>query len=219
MLIGVGLIAGPGEIVEMGDLAVGQLALDDHNSPTGRLDECGVVGGFSAAGVGGPQHRGPKGLRRLDGNKGLPRRGIDDHPLAVDPLDRVGDRDTRHGTIRTLGHGTDHRGEELGRGEWTGRVVHADDRCLQRYRGEPGTHGFAACGAAGHSFLGSDIARRHDHDHSSTGRAGNFCRMIDDATSANQLELLRAAESRAGATGDHDGPDNLSCVERHDRRG
>jgi hypothetical protein len=31
--------------------------------------------------------------------------------------------------------------------------------------------------------------------------------------------LLGAPEPRPGTTGDHDGPDILSCVERHDRRG
>jgi hypothetical protein len=31
--------------------------------------------------------------------------------------------------------------------------------------------------------------------------------------------LLGASETRSAATGDHDGPDNLCCVERHDRRG
>lgn len=219
MLAGVGLIASPGKIVEMGDLAVGELTLDDHHSSARRLDESGVVGSFSATGVGSSQHRGPKGLRCLDGDERLARWGVDDHPVAVDPLDRVGDRHPRHGTIGTLGHGTDHRGKELGRCERTGRVVHADDRCLWRYCGKPCAHGLAACGAAGHSSFGGDVARWYDHDDSGTGRAGYFGRMIDDSTSSNQLELLGATESRAGATGDHNGPDNLSCVERHDRRG
>jgi hypothetical protein len=43
--------------------------------------------------------------------------------------------------------------------------------------------------------------------------------VIDNALRPNRFVLFRATETRAAAAGDDDGPDNLDCGERHDRRG
>ena len=112
-MLWIGLLTRPGKVVDMGDLAVGELTLDDHHTPARRLDQSGVVGGFSAFGVGRAKHGGSKGLRCLDGNERLARWRVDDHPVAVDALDGVGHRNAGYGAIGTLRNRTDHGRKQL----------------------------------------------------------------------------------------------------------
>ncbi len=112
-MLWIGLLTRPRQVVDMGDLAVGELTLDDHDAPARRLDQSGVVGGFSAFGVSRSKHRGPKRLRRLDGDERLARWCVDDHPGAVDALDGVGHGDAGDGAIGTLRNRTDHRCKQL----------------------------------------------------------------------------------------------------------
>jgi hypothetical protein len=43
--------------------------------------------------------------------------------------------------------------------------------------------------------------------------------MIDDSARSDVFVLFGAPSSGAASTCDHDGPHNLCCGERHDRRG
>ena len=95
----------------------------------------------------------------------------------------------------------------------------ADDGRLGGHGSKAGTHRFAARGASGHTALRrNNLGRDDDHD-SIACSPGNGHGMIDDSPLSDHFELLGATEPGTGATGDHDGPHNLCCVERHDRRG
>ncbi len=213
------MLAGPGEIVEVGDLAVGLFAGDHHDSSAAVLDERSVVGRLSAAGVSGAQDRRPKGLWGLYGNQRRPRWCVNDDLVVIHPLDRVGYRDSRNGRVRTLGDGLDHRCEQLRRSEGADGIMHADDRRVSWNRGKTGAHRLTACRPTGHATLGSHVGRRDDDYYAIADRPGHLGSMVDDAPRADLLVLLGPAEARPGAPSDHDGPDILCCVERHDRRG
>ncbi len=203
----------------MGDLAVGLLTGDHDDSPSEGLDESGVVGGLVATRVRGAQYRCPKCLWRLHGYQRRTRRRVDDDVVGIDPLDGVGHRDSGHGGIGTFADGANDRREQLRRCEWARGIVHAHDCRAEWHSREAGAYRLAACRPTGNAALRVYVGRRNDHDHAITGVASGADSMIDDPARADMFVLFGTTETRPRASGDHDGPDILSCGERHDRRG
>ncbi len=179
----------------MCDLAVGELTVDHDDPAAADLDECSVVGCLLAAGVRGAQDRRPKGLRGLDRDQCRPTRRLDDDVVGIDPLDRVRHGNAWNGCVGALGDGIDHRREQSSRGEWTGGIVNADDRCIGCDRRKAGTHRLASRCPARHSALGVHVARRHDDDDTVADGSSDLGSMIDDPPRAYQLVLLGATEA------------------------
>ena len=203
----------------MCDLSIRLLAGDDDDSPTAQLDECGIVGRVATTGVCGTEHCGTKRLRGLHRHQCRARRSVDHDVVGVDQLDRVGHRDAGDGRVGAVAHRLDDSREQLQGRKRTGCVVHADDGCRVRDFDETGSNGFAARGTSGDATLDGRVGRWYDENDAIACRPSGVCGVIDDASRADLLVLLGATDPRTRPAGDHDGPDNLSCGERHDRRG
>ena len=192
-----------------GDLQVRRLARHDHDRAPRRLDQRGVVGAVGAAGVRGAQRRGAERLRGLHRDQLVARHGLDD-ALAVDALDRVGDREPGTAPSAPSRTAAITAREERVAGERAGRVVHHDDLGVARHRGEPGAHRVGAGRAAGDR--GGDRravparrrpAARRPRRHSAACAVAPRGRRADRRRAAN---CFGPAEARAGAGGHDDRP-------------
>ncbi len=179
----------------MGDLAIGLFTGDDDDSPSALLDEAGVVGGFRATDVRGAQDRRPKRLWCLHSYQRGTRRRVDNDVVGIDPLDRVGDRNSRHGGISPFADGADDCCEQLRRCEWSSRIVNADDRRTGWDRGEAGSYRLAARRPTGNASLGRYVSCRNHHDDAITCGTSGVDRMIDDPPRADVLVLFGTTEA------------------------
>jgi hypothetical protein len=128
---GSGVACNAGEILRRGHFHIPALAFEHRHLQSRPFDQCGVVGKILAALLcGAPvrveQGRVGKSLRRLHRAQ---RRAIErrlDPALAVDQLDRIGDRKPRHRSA-ALGRRRDRTADQGLRGERARRVMHQHD--------------------------------------------------------------------------------------------
>ena len=190
----------------MCDLAVVHLTSHDDDPPAGRLDEGGVIGRFATTGMSGPQHRGTKRLRSLNGHQCRAIGGVDHGPVGVDDFDRVGYGNAGNRRVGAIVHRVDHTPVELFGRQRTSGVVDADDIDIIGHRVESGAHAGAAGVAAGDPRLTIHVTGRYHHNHAVRGLLGDTPRTVDHTLSAEWLVLFQAPVPQAASSADNDGP-------------
>jgi hypothetical protein len=138
------------EIAGVGDLDIRRLSGDDHDSPTGALDEPSVIGGIDASGVSLAKRVGPECLRGLDGDETAPVERLDDN-AGGHAFDGIGHVESWHCAVGACIDGLDHRIEERGGGKRARRVMNEDDFGIRRDRSKARSHAGGSRGAASDS--------------------------------------------------------------------
>jgi len=179
----------------MGDLAVPDQAVDHHDTATVRLDERSVVGSLAAGGVRGPECRRSERLRGLDRDERVSHRRVDDDAVVVDHLDRVRNRNSRHGRVGAIDDGRDHPSVQRRVGQWPGSVVYTDHVGVEGHGRQSSTDARTPGVTAGDTTFALDVVGRHDDDHAVGHGLGDAPRTVDHPLVSERLVLLGAAES------------------------
>jgi|GEM_PF-3897767 len=124
----------------MCDLAIRHVSGNYHDPATAAFDQRRIVGRLATSSMSSAQHRRPECLGSLHRHQRRPRRRVDDDVVGIDPFDRVGNSDARHGGVCSVAYRTNHSDEQILRRKWAHSVVHTHDCCLGWHGRKPGSH-------------------------------------------------------------------------------
>ena len=182
------------------------ITVDDDNVAASQFDQRSIIGSIATGCMRSAQHRSTKGLRCLHGNQcGPVWRGYH-RAIGLHDFDRVCHGKTGHGGISAGCDSRNHTLVHRRRRKWSGRIVHADNRCVVGHHRETGSDRGRTRISTRNSAFSSSVTRRHNNHDAGAHLLGNRLGIVDHTTVTNQLILLRFAESLTASTANNNSP-------------